>query len=113
MGGGEEEEEEEEEEEVLALTGRGGGGGGGRGVGGLEMGGASVFHTNLRVLVGEQPRIVEEARPVRREVDREAVGKASGWGGGLRYKRCWQEAIASLFVSSPEARVRLAKTFYK
>ena len=79
------------------------------------MSGASVFHTNLRVLVGEQPKIVEVegGRGGGREGGREAVAKASGWPLSLRYKRCWEEAVASLFVKSTEARGRLGRTFYK
>ena len=121
-----------------------------------------MFHTNLRVLVGEQPRIVEDPvgfccwivlyyvvcgmaprrvyhliRPAtppmhayphpsihtphqqrlqqqaRPAIDKDAVARASGWPLSLRYKRCWQEAVASLFLTSPEARSRLGQQFYK
>ena len=41
------------------------------------------------------------------------MARASGWPLTLRYKRCWQEAVASLFITSPEARNRLATQFYK
>jgi len=67
------------------------------------------------VLAGAQPKIVavEGGRAGGREVSREAMAKASGWTISLRYKRCWEEAVASLFEMSTEARGRLGRTFYR
>jgi len=111
---GKEEEEEEDDEEILRALDRGGKGGGMEGGWG-GMSGASVFHTSLRVLVGDQPKIVEVegGRAGGRVGGREAVAKASGWPISLRYKRCWEEAVASLFEMSTEARGRLGRTFYR
>lgn len=57
-----------------------------------------------------QQRLQQQARPA---IDKDAVARASGWPLSLRYKRCWQEAVASLFLTSPEARSRLGQQFYK
>ena len=125
-----EDDEEEEDSDILALTNRGGGtthththtveG---------AVSGASIFHTNLRVLVGEQPQIVDvgcgcvgvcvcgKRRLLQQQgagVDWEGMSRASGWPLGVcRYKRCWEEVVASFFMTSTEARNRLAKTFYR
>lgn len=42
-------------------------------------------------------------------LDRDVVGRASGFGPEQRYKRSWQEAVAGFFLTSVEARNRLAQ----
>ncbi|EWM23840.1 cdk-activating kinase assembly factor mat1 [Nannochloropsis gaditana] len=114
-GGRADGEEEEEDEDVARALGREGGRGGGLEGGGAGMSGASAFCTNLRVLVGPPPRIVvvEGGRETGGEGGKEGIAKASGWPLSLRYKRCWEEAIASLFLGSGETRGRLGRTFYR